>query len=174
MTSNVKGKIVVPVWVDDGVVKAVINDDGEIEVTQETPGDMKVGIHAYISGAWQKQPPIFGYSGRWRQTVTNANADAGTNDLLTTAVPEGYVYVLNAADCYNANTICNRAISAYDGGTLTHIISEVTVAVGVSTVTRYCSIVLAEGDQIRARFVNCAAGDYIQLRCWGYMMRIDL
>lgn len=129
------------------------------------------GSWGWDLSAWHKLPMLWGFSARWHETVVGVAAGA-IEDLFTTAVPAGYCYVLNAADCYNVSSACDRNIAAYDSGAVAILISESAVLAAVHTVTGYQYIVLEEGDQVRARFTACNVGDTLALRVWGFTMAV--
>lgn len=141
-------------------------------ITIPTEEYFKDGTWGHDGTQWRKLPLTWGYTDRWHEVVAVANAAAGTNDLLTTAVPAGEVWILQTADCYNANSVSGQSIAPTDGATVTILVQAVAVVVACITVTGFCHIALREGDQIRARFTGCILNDTLSLRVWGYKMAV--
>ena len=117
MGSDANGKIVVPVWSDDGVVKPVIDDNGRItvslgestitidinlkssditlDVEEQTPlTSIQAQGYTYVAGAWHKQPFLRGYTTIARSYMIATATGAGWVRAVSGAVPAGYIRVI--------------------------------------------------------------------------------
>lgn len=117
MASDANGRLVVPAWSDDGIVKALVNDDGRIEVTigeatatldvnlkssditldveEQSPlTSIQAQLYAWINSAWHKQPILRGYSGVARSYLSKVSTGAGATYAETGACPADYIRVM--------------------------------------------------------------------------------
>ena len=133
----------------------------------------QANAHGFDGSNWRKLQQLWGYTDRWVETVSELNAGAGANNIFTAAVPAGYVYVCNLCDCFNNTSASTRLLGATDGTNNVILTQEAGIAAGGITISGYCWVVLKEGDQMRARFTGCTAGDDLYLRVWGFKMKID-
>lgn len=140
--------------------------------TIPTEAHFDKGSWGHDGTEWRKFSLLWGYSDRWAETVSELNAVVGTNNLYTAAVPAGYVYVLQGADCINVNSACTREIGPAAPGSLLILVQDAGALAGTVTMTGPCEVVLKEGDVVKSSFVGCTAGDDLYLRVWGYKMRV--
>lgn len=55
MVSEPKGLMYIPVWVDDGVIKALVLDDGSLPVTESTPlTSIQARLYGDLNDVWEK------------------------------------------------------------------------------------------------------------------------
>jgi len=131
------------------------------------------GMWGWDGSVWRKIPLLLGYTDRWVEAVVNASADAGINILYTAAVPAGYVYVLNAAYCYNETSTSGQDIGPYGNSISVLVVQAAAVPANSVTVTGLCNIVLKAGDKVRIRFTACTAGDSLVGRVWGVKVKVS-
>jgi hypothetical protein len=167
-----------------GNLVAAILAGQSIEVTQDTAADLKATVnlatdqniqargYGWIGGAWQKNPLGFGYSARGSQQLVNTNAAAGYNNVSSSAVPAGEIWILSAASASdNSNTITQIDLSVTVNGNPV-VIGFVLSPVAAQPCIALTQVALAEGDTIAAGFYGCVAGDDLYLRyCY---TRIDI
>jgi hypothetical protein len=117
MVSKADGKLIIPCWVDDDVVKALVDDNGRITV-QLAGSDITLDVnlessditlpveeqsplttiqarsYGWVNGDWHKNPIIRGYSSVARSYLTATSTGAGWVYAYTGAVPENYIRVI--------------------------------------------------------------------------------
>lgn len=142
-------------------------------ITNPAEEYFKDGVWGWDGTQWRKLNLTWGYADRWSEQVIELNASAGTNSLLTTAVPAGYVYILQAASVRDVNTAATReAIMAFNGSVAYWLMVKDTATVNMPYMWQG-EIVLKAGDQVRGYFEGCALNDDLYLQCWGYKMRVS-
>lgn len=117
MVSEPEGRIVVPVWVDDDVVKALINDSGYMPVnvqnwlatqdvritgctitvpvsTSESTSTQRAYSYRWVNSAWHKNPMGRGYTNVARSYLTATSTGAGWVYAYTGATPTDYIRVI--------------------------------------------------------------------------------
>jgi len=173
MTSKPKGEITVPVWSDDDEVKALVDDGGRIPVSIEaiTP-PVNVQSFGWDLTAWRKSALLWGYTDRYLEAILETDASTGYNQLQTSAVPAGYIYVIQTMAARNVNNNPTNVFLMVSDGT-TAVPVNVVLAPGANTWVFWAgAAVLKEGDKVRANFNGCVLNDNLELRVWGYKMAI--
>lgn len=141
MASDPNGNIVVPCWSDDGIVKAIVNDDGRIEVTlgestvtldvnlkssditldveEQSPlTSIQAQLYAWINSAWHKQPILRGYSGVGRSYLSKVSTGAGVTYAETGACPADYIRVVEGFTVrHNAGAVRHLWAGVWNGST---------------------------------------------------------
>jgi hypothetical protein len=124
------------------------------------------GTDIIISGV-----PI-AYHDRIAERVSDLTADAGTNNLDSTAVPAGSVYVIQsvaAVDVDNAPTL----IQILSQGTAVYGFLNEDVSPAADRALIWTgAITLKEGDYIRGHFEGVTANDDIVLDVWGFEFKV--
>jgi hypothetical protein len=146
----------------------------EVNAALLTPARALVGGHGYISGAWQKNPLSFGYSGQVAQQVANNDAPAGDNQLNGTAVPAGEIWVITFMSGFDIETNPTSVdLYAIIGGTGMPIAVQklpgANVPFGI-----VCNIVLKQGDYAQCIMRGCALHNHIYFSYGGYKVAINL
>lgn len=146
----------------------------DVEVKQQTPADLVVAQHQYDGTTWRKSNLLWGYYDRYFEAVSDT--EAAVNDTLsTTAVPAGYVYVVNFISAFNnTNAFTRLLVIPWAGASVgPHLIYETNPAAVVPNLWEG-AVVLKEDDYIKAEFEGNTLNDDIFLRVWGYKMKIDM
>jgi hypothetical protein len=139
--------------------------------TQEI-GKVQSRLYGYYSGAWQKGPIPFGYSGDKSESVDVASASAGTNILSGSLVPAGEIWVLQAVHAADITNVPSRLyLSVVVNGVVVVLTDVTTLTAGINT-TWNGSIVLSEGDRVRSSIFGCTAADVLQMRY--HAVRVDI
>lgn len=147
--------------------------DITLNVAEQSPlSSIQAQGYGWDGSNWRKLPIVWGYSDRWAQRVYVENATAGTNNLNTTDVPAGEVWVLQAMASKNENKDVAMDYTAVFNGTQVKL--KVHSLPGVNTwVTLFpIGICLKEGDNARCRFLSCNLNDDLYLDVWGYKMKV--
>jgi hypothetical protein len=111
---------------------------------------------------------IWGYDDRWEELVEHTMIGAGSYNLVTANVPDGYVYTLQALVLRNIGTAV--VTSPYIRGLDTeNIIGQlVETESNVYRILNALTYVLKVDDKVVVRFINCEDADEIEMRLWGY------
>lgn len=152
--------------------RLVIDHPGDLEVVQPTAADLNVANHGWDGSTWHKQPMGWGYSERHAQYITGAAVGAGDAQADTTAVPAGYVWVIEAIYLAH-NAGANKRVYSWitDGAAVIYIFDDAAVVPGINYPLDK-KLVLAEGDQLKATCVAPGDGKVLLLGVWGYRMKI--
>ena len=102
--------------------------------------------------------------------ATDANADAGYNNVHGDAVPAGKIWVLTCVSAWNDTSASTRiSIGVYDGSATAWAKSlEGPAADQVLTLETH--LVLGAGSFVEGHYYGCTAGDDIGIAWWGYQM----
>lgn len=173
MTSLPKGQTAVLVWSDDDELKALVNDDGEIPVSVENfPTTIQSRAYGWDGATWRKSSLLWGFSERWSQWLGETKDGDGQFSKSSTAVPVGYIYVIQAAYIKNETGARGAAyFRAYDGGIYHPVVGALTPAQNEIT-TLYGPFVLEEGDKINLAQDSCLNNDVMVAGVWGYKMKV--
>lgn len=195
MASQAKGYLLVPVWCDDGVIKALVNDDGRLPVsidggvakidvnlktssitlpTQEASPLTSIiaQLETYIGAAYVKQAPIWGYTRAYAEAVIFPCTEAGTKVIATTDVDADYVRVVTNVLCYTSTeavTLCFlRKIT-----NATVIRLAVNSALGANTpLHNVGDIILKADDYLEFEAAGVVEGTSMRIYASGYEMKI--
>lgn len=117
MTSLAEGKLVLPVWADDDVIKPIVDDNGRIKITlgeatvtidvniestditlpveEQSPlTTIQAQSYGWVTGDWHKNPILRGYSSVARSYLTATSSGAGWIRAETGACPSDYIRVV--------------------------------------------------------------------------------
>lgn len=174
MASEAEGYIIVPVWSDGGVVKPLINDNGELPtILDPTTSDTFTRLQGWDLTNWRKLPLLWGYTDNLLETDANPTAPAGTNILSCGPAGSGYVWVVHTACALDATNNPTRiSIEITSGGTRYRIIQVSGPGANVSVNVEGHFIVKA-GDSIQARFTGVVLNDAISFWVTGYKMKVN-
>lgn len=129
-------------------------------------------LEGWDGAAWRKLPLVWGYSDRLAEYQSEDDATAGINYLTFTAVPAGYVYVVEAVDGYNANHApLSIEIQACVGSVVARLYRNSDPVVNVPDVL-VGRFTLTAGDVVRVRFEGCTLNDNLRAHYWGYKMKV--
>jgi hypothetical protein len=184
--------IMVPVNVDtDGNVQVDVlaalpagnNNIGDVDVLtlpsipsgSNLIGDVQARNLGYISGAWQKDPLRFGYSGQVYERVVNTALAAGVNNLDTSAVPAGRIWVVTSIACHYVGTVAGVVILVViQQGANLLALYNVTAVVSNQYYDRQGQFILAAGDFVRLTVSGATLNDDARLFVNGYYVDIAL
>lgn len=175
MASETKGNLLVPVWVDAGVVKALVDDSGTIPTTEQTPlTSLQAQAYGYVGTAWQKQPILYGYTDTVRIRVLNLNATAGTNNLNSVVVPAGEIWVITAARGYDLDSAITSSNLGVVSDTIKYSLDDKIAPAAAVAAEFKGFLVMKEADKLRWTGWGCTLNDDLYLIAVGYKMDIDL
>jgi len=175
MASEAKGIIYVPVWVDDGVVKALVLDSGALPVTESDPlTAIQAQAYGYIGSAWQKQGMIWSYADSYIDRQIAANVAAGDVYLSFTIVPEGEVWVITSFTTYSEQGNTTLLYMSFFTATTDYLIKVVNAPEAYVTYSMDGVLILKEGDRLRVRYEDASVGDDFAAFAVGYKMKLDM
>ena len=132
------------------------------------------GACGHTGTAWQKLQMLWGYYDRWQEDLSLVMPSAGNYAALSTAVPEGYVYVLEIAAVRNATRAAGPAsVQMMVGDTGIPMLWKASV-VQWEPLLFAGRATMKEGDQIQLVMNVCQQDDEIQAFVHGHKMRLDL
>ena len=196
MVSQAKGILTIPVWVDDGVVEPLVNNDGEIpvnlasqaadldvniasqdadiEVVQQNPSDLGVSNYAYYGADWVKVGLPFTLYQRLALT-DNFTATAGGVVLrVIGTVPAGQIWTIQATMSMNSTTAGIHQHQLYAGGLAYTILQNMAVGAGVLVVNAPVAYVLTPGDAFVTVYYGVVIGDVLLSKTWGFITSFTL
>ena len=116
--------------------------------------------------------PFGGFESRWAEYVCVKFPAGGNVYITTTAVPSGYLYVLQALDIWHSTGSSNdNRVLLSTGTTQVSILIAGTLAADTPAVFQG-ELILAPGDVVMYSTVGLPAGAYLNLRVWGYKVRL--
>lgn len=197
MVSEPKGQLFVPVWIDAGIVKALISDAGTLPVTESAPlTELDVTLKAsditlptseqspltsiqsqgygYIGSAWQKQPLIWGYSDVYSDTKYEADVPAADKVIQFDTVPTGEIWVVTVICAYSAQANVSRIeFQPKIDGVSVPLVYEPPAGALHATVWQGIAP-MKKDDYLEVIFRGCALNDDLWAMVGGYKMSIDL
>ncbi len=148
---------------------------GAVEVVQDTPDDLLVGPHGYISAAWKRQPLQFGYGGVVEEDVRIESAAGGTNVLTTTAVPANRVHVVTALSLNNRTTAATTgSIELASDGEFVGVGFPLTLTLADRRYGIQALLVMEAGESLRGIIFGATGGDDLHFNHRGYFFDINL
>jgi len=132
------------------------------------------GLWGFDGSEWQKLGLIWGYYDRWGEDLGATKSGDGTYNAITTAVPAGYVYVLQGISLVNISGARGMMRFYAEVG-----VPYYTVAVSV-TPAQYVPLVfvgngvLKAGDSVVVNQLSCLNGDVLYGGVWGYKMKLSM
>lgn len=139
---------------------------------QPTDEFFKDGQWGWDGARWRKANMPFGFIGSYLETQSNLSSGAGTVNLDTTPVPEGWAHVITRVAFYFVSASINRCLPQV-------IVPPGLMPLGdyaAPTASTYYSFdtwcLLTEDDYMRARFYNCTAGDDLYIYIYGYRIQV--
>lgn len=140
---------------------------------QPTEPYFNKGLWGWDGSQWRKLALLWGYRDRYAERKYVADGVAGDNTLQTTAVPEGYVYVVQAVsvvDVSNAPTAVQ--INACSASVFACLKSDGSPAANVPTFWTG-EVCLKKDDYIRGFLTGVTLNDDLVLDVWGYKMAVE-
>lgn len=196
MASEPKGYIRVPVWVDGGVVKPLVNDDGRIPVlldlssitldvnlkssditlgvTESTPlTSIQARLYGWDGTDWNKQGHTWNYFDTYGVYAEADDVAAGNRIMLFGQVPAGYIYVLTGvtAWCLQSNPVSVGFEISIDDTWI--VIYRAAYPTALMTLNWSGFVPMKKDDRVRLRFYTCALNDDIRGTIQGYAMKVN-
>lgn len=167
----------VPVSIDAQDITLDINlksSDITLAVAEQSPlSSIQAQGYGWDLTAWRKLPMLFGYSGVVRQYGVATSTGAGTYRVVCTAVPTGWLYVMEGFIVAQTDTV-NRGIKiGVYNGTSYYGTTTVPVAVPSGWYGHPIHMVMKEDEQFYAECYFSAAGKVLSLFGVGYSMKVN-
>ncbi len=140
-----------------------------------TPGDYDdiLAIVSELEEVLMGNPnTIWGYDDSIAEAWSTTKSGAGDLTRIVVTVPAGYLYVLQTVQTRNTDTVVLHQHVLYRSPQEYEIEVFDAHPVGEYAIAKKLPYVLKAGDQYRVRFYDCADGDALQVRYWGYQMRV--
>lgn len=141
-------------------------------ITDPTEAYFKDSSWGWDLTQWCKLALLWGYSDRWTEAIEGTASGAGNARARSTAVPAGYVYVLQALYArHDAGAAKILRVELCDGTDYFTLDYQATAGSG----THYTwtgEVVLKEDDRVDAVVLAPGDGKKVYLYVWGYKMAI--
>ncbi len=196
MTSEANGKIVVPIWSDDGDAKPLVDDNGRVPVsvgasvvTQDVnikSSDITVpvaeqspltSIQAQLYGwdlsNWRKLPLLWGITDIVLGSANATATGAGSFSASLSAVPSGYIYVYTQV---GVAQVTGASADVQVGIHISGLYYWVQCWQSCGNSRWYggqTNLILTEGHNLLASTVAVAVDDLLYLRATGYSMKVN-
>jgi len=196
MASEPKGYLVVPVWCDGGIIKAITDNNGRIPVSLGASGitldvnlessditlptqeqspltSLIAQLESYIGAAYVKQAPIWGYSVSANERVSDSSDGSNPYTLTFTSVPSGYVRRVQCLSGYGTSAAYTSVrIEVYiDGGWVrVYYNTDGTVNYPYSI---FSPLTLAAGENARVLFYGTSNGNTLKANMVAYDMKVS-
>lgn len=161
-------------WDGTDPIKVQVNSDGRLEIVLPLEEALGARAYHYTGTDWVRSNLLWGYHDRWSENVENTDTGAGNIDMLSDAVPAGYVYVLQAVWGISASRQPTAVdIRVHDGSDYLTLAYETPAGANIPGLWSG-EVPLKEGDKADIRIRGCQAGDAIYGGFWGYKMKINM
>jgi hypothetical protein len=170
-----KGNLVTPVAFNPSGYPLALEVDanGYLKVATASAGNFLVGTHGYVSGAWQKNPILFGYSAGLYETVSNIDLAAGNNVLVTSIVPAGWIWVATNISIYYYGTSPVFIDVRITHAAQYYFIMRQRLPVSDQFYDRQGWWVLESGDYFSMIIIGATAGDDAIISVTGFKVQIS-
>ena len=138
----------------------------------ETLEEIMSNIHGWDGSAWRKLSLIWGYSGRWRQTITGTAVGAGKATAISTGLDAGYVYVVQALSLQHDAAAAKDCYILVTGDAVAATLVRDVAVTPLNTLPWTGELTLKSGDIITAEALAPGDGKHVYLHIWGYKMKI--
>ena len=126
----------------------------------------------YDGSAWVKSNLLWGYHDRWFENLGGTFVEDTIYIKASTAVPEGYVYVMQMCTVRNVTRApTTMSISVGYDDNWWYLEYDTTPAKLIPLISR-TTMCLKEGDKARVAVAGCVADDVIEACVWGYKMMV--
>ena len=174
MTSQVKGVLIVPVWVDEDRVKPLVDDDGRLPVSVEAiTVSQDVHIHGWDGTQWRKLGLLFGYSDVYAGYAENLNLPAVVGEVAGSTVPAGEVWVVYGLLGSVVSTTCTELRFGFWNGSGKIVCKQVLTPTSGRLYDFQGTLILAAGFYPLLRLYGVTEGDAAYLYAWGYKMKVS-
>lgn len=113
---------------------------------------------------------IWGYNDRWSEAVSEEGIGAGDTMVETDPVPAGEVFKVEHWQATAVDVITHGVQMYAICGSNWHLLYIAPALPGDEWVNQVSNFTLKEGDYLRWRVINLAAGKFAYLRVMGYKM----
>jgi len=141
-------------------------------VTNPSEATFKNGLWGFDGSVWRKLALLFGYTDRWTHVLSETKSGDGQYSKSSTAVPAGYVYIIQIAWIKNETGARGAMYFRPYNGSDYLPVAGVVAPLQNQIATLYGPIVLKEGDFLNLAQDSCLNGDQIMAGVWGYKMKV--
>ena len=141
-------------------------------ITDPAEEYFKDGIWGWDGSQWRKLGILFGYHSVLTQHISNTDASAGTNTLVTSAVEDNYLWFVQVAGLLDVNTAPSRVFICINRSGVDYPLSDTSTTAANLWLIWNGQVVLSPGDTIKGCFLSCTAGDDLFLRALGYKVSL--
>lgn len=175
MASEPKGNILIPVWVDAGVVKALVSDAGTIPTTESTPLTSIDALgHGYDGTDWRKHNLLWGYYDRLAEKKQYTMDEDASYGITLFTVPPGYVYVVTATMSLCMGNAIRHDHVLTDGSSWFYVARYDAQEDSLWAINAPVHYPMKEGDKYIGWFTDALDTDVLFARVWGYKMKINM
>lgn len=175
MVSEAKGQILIPAWVDDGVVKPLVLDDGTVPTTEQSPlTSIDAQIQGYLDGSWQKQNMLWGYAGKYDEREEAFNVAAGDVFMTFSIVPAGELWVVTTFSTHPDQSNCTHVYMGHAGQGINYWMNSKGAPQAYDGVNVFCQMILGPTDHLRILYKGAALNDDFHAYATGYKMNLDM
>lgn len=148
--------------------------DGVTKVTSISGLAQQAQNEGYYSDAWQKDPIRLGYSDTVDEAKSDTNLGAGTNNLDSTPVPSGEIWIITNVIIRIASTTITRLIPSFEKSGESYPLDDIITPTANIWLPYSLYTILNEEDLIRVSCYNASAGDDMYLSYMGFKIDLDL
>jgi len=141
-------------------------------ITNPSEKYFKDGQWTFDGTVWRPQNQLLSYRDTVNISVTVADATAGTNTLLSTAVPAGEVHVITAVTAWNDTSASTLARLKKDVAGGNYWIDAVIAPARYYPLKFQGTLVMKEGDKLGAAIYGCTLHDVLSMTGVGYKFKI--
>jgi len=195
MTSEPKGYLVLPVWCDSGIIKALVDDDGRIPV-QLGGSDLTLDVnletsditlptaeqspltyiqarqYGYHDSAWISSGVPLNYSARKSGSGSHTAVSTSSYTMDMGSPSAGTLWVVQALTARNLDSITTVRFIAHNGSSTLYLDATLNPDINVFSICGATPFVVSEVDTVRVEFVSPEIDDRLRAYLWGYI--IDL
>jgi hypothetical protein len=150
----------------------VAAQDIDVEIKQTAAADLTPGVCGWDGSAWRKLSLLWGYSDRYVDAVSATKSGDGNYQRDSTAVPAGYVYIVQSAGIHNQTGARGMSYLAFMSSSLAYYFAQALTPAKYELVGFTGQLILKEGDQLRWFQSTCLDSDNIRTYAWGYKMKV--
>ena len=122
---------------------------------------------------WRRAPLPWGYYDSWRDTYYGTLSAGGMFYFYTTAVPSGYVYVLERASLHNDSGARGWMYIGLKTAGIIHIMAYFVPSTSYEPITLQGPMTVVQGEQIVFFQDAVVAGDTMRAIATGYKLKLD-
>jgi len=151
----------------------ISSQDVDVNVTQDTLGQLISGVAGWDGIEWRKLPILWGYSEGYLEKKEILSASEGANYINFSIVPAGEVWVVKSVNSLDLTSeVSAIAYTIYNTTATFYFYRQKNVSANTH-VPLQCDLVLSAGDRIRVIMGGVTAGDHLQGFVTGYKMKVN-